>query len=182
MNHLVQTWGYWAVASSVLTESFGVPSRARPPSSCRELCRGRATTCRHGLTSSSSLPLPQPRRRDRLLPRPGWAATGSSADGAHKVRIDEQKLRISRYLFDRYGAKGRLPRALRLDPAHVCGLPGGHEPDAAPTLLGRQRRWRHRLGRDFHGTFPTSPATPFAGRQGPLPGCSWGSRSSSWGQ
>ena len=124
MNHLVETWGYWAVALFVLTEAFGVPL----PGETAVILAGTYAGHTH-----------------RLSP---WllfvvAAASALAGGligyalghyggyrlvrrwGHKIRLDEQKLRISRYLFDIYGSRvvffGRFVSVLRTYAAFLAG-------------------------------------------------------------
>ncbi|MGA2211085.1 MAG: DedA family protein [Acidimicrobiales bacterium] len=124
MTHLVDTWGYWAVALFVLAESFGVPL----PGETALIVAGAYAGHSH-----------------RLSP---WlifvvAAASAVAGGelgyllgrfggyrlvrrwGHKVRLDERKLRISRYLFDTHGSKvvffGRFVTILRTYAALLAG-------------------------------------------------------------
>jgi membrane protein DedA with SNARE-associated domain len=124
MTHLVDTWGYWAVALFVLAESFGVPL----PGETALIVAGAYAGHSH-----------------RLSP---WlifvvAAASAVAGGelgyvlgrfggyrlvqrwGHKVRLDERKLRISRYLFEAHGSKvvffGRFVSILRTYAALLAG-------------------------------------------------------------
>jgi membrane protein DedA with SNARE-associated domain len=124
MTHLIDTYGYWAVALLVLVESFGVP------------LPGETVLIVAGTYAGHS---------HRLSP---WvifavAAAAAIAGGSigywlgrmggfrlarrygHKVRLDARKLRMSRYLFDTYGAVviffGRFVSILRTYAAILAG-------------------------------------------------------------
>ena len=56
-----------------------------------------------------------------------------------KVRLDERKLKVARYLFELHGAK-LVSSAVRLRAAHLRGVPGRDDQDAVAALPGGQRR------------------------------------------
>lgn len=124
MNHLVQTWGYWAVALFVLTESFGVPL----PGETAVILAGSYAGHSHHLSPwliflVAAVAAVVGGEIGYCLGRVGGYRLVRR--WGHKVRIDEQKLRISRYLFDRYGAKvvflGRFVSILRTYAAFLAG-------------------------------------------------------------
>jgi membrane protein DedA with SNARE-associated domain len=124
VNHLVQMWGYWAVALFVLTEAFGIPL----PGETAVILAGTYAGHTHRLSpwlifvvaASSAL-------SGGLI---GYAIGRYGGyrlirRWGHKIRLDEQKLRISRYLFDTYGTRvvflGRFVSVLRTYAALLAG-------------------------------------------------------------
>jgi membrane protein DedA with SNARE-associated domain len=124
MSHLIEVWGYWAVALFVLAESFGVPL----PGETAVIVAGTYAGHTHnlspwaifGVASASALAGGQ---IGYLLGRTG--GNRLVRRWGHKVRLDERKLRIGRYLFDTYGAKvvflGRFVSILRTYAAFLAG-------------------------------------------------------------
>jgi len=124
ISHLVATYGYWALALFVGAESLGVPL----PGETALILAGTYAGTTH-----------------RLSP---WAIFAVAAVAAiagdnigywigakggyqlarrygHKVRLDEHKLKIARYLFDRHGTEvvffGRFVSVLRTYAAFLAG-------------------------------------------------------------
>jgi membrane protein DedA with SNARE-associated domain len=116
ISHLVASYGYWAVFALVGMESLGIPL----PGETALIIAGAYAGSTHGLSP--------------------WAVFAAAAAGAvigdnigfwiggkggyrlarrygPKIRLDERKLKIARYLFDRYGARvvffGRFTAVLR---------------------------------------------------------------------
>lgn len=124
MNHIIDVWGYWAVAFFVLAESFGVPL----PGETAVIIAGTYAGHTHHLSpwlifavaAGSSVVGGQV---GYLLGRLG--GTRLVRRWGHKIRLDEGKLRISRYLFDTYGTKvvflGRFVSILRTYAAFFAG-------------------------------------------------------------
>jgi membrane protein DedA with SNARE-associated domain len=124
MNHLVDTYGYWAVALFVLAEALGIPV----PGETAVIIAGTYAGHSHSLSPWVIFAV---------------AAASAVAGGnigyvigrfggyrlvrryGAKVRVDESKLRISRYLFDTYGTKvvffGRFVSILRTYAAFLAG-------------------------------------------------------------
>ena len=124
INHLVGTYGYWAVALLVGAESLGVPL----PGETALILAGTYAGTTH-----------------RLNPWVIFAVAAAAAivgdnigywvgdKGGYplarrygsKVRLDERKLKIARYLFDRHGAEvvffGRFVSVLRTYAAFLAG-------------------------------------------------------------
>jgi membrane protein DedA with SNARE-associated domain len=124
LNHLITTYGYWAVFVLVAAESLGVPL----PGETALILAGTYAGTTHRLS--------------------GWlifvvaAAAAIIGDNigywigdqggyrlalrfGPKFRLDERKLKIARYLFDRHGAKvvffGRFISVLRTYAAFLAG-------------------------------------------------------------
>jgi membrane protein DedA with SNARE-associated domain len=124
ISHLISSYGYWAVFVLVGLESLGIPL----PGETALIIAGTYAGTTH-----------------RLSP---WLIFAVAAAGAiigdnigywigdkggyalarrygHKVRLDERKLKIARYLFDRHGAKvvffGRFVSVLRTYAAFLAG-------------------------------------------------------------
>ena len=124
MSHLVETWGYWAVALFVLAEAFGVPL----PGETAVIIAGTYAGHSHHLSpwtifavaSAAALAGGQ---IGYVLGRSGGYRLVRR--WGHKIRLDESKLRIARYLFDTYGSKvvffGRFVTILRTYAAFLAG-------------------------------------------------------------
>jgi membrane protein DedA with SNARE-associated domain len=124
MNHLIATWGYWAVALFVLAESFGIPV----PGETALIVAGTYAGHTHKLSAwiifvvaaSSAIVGGE---IGYVLGRTGGYRL--IRRWGHKIRIDEGKLRISRYLFDTYGTRvvflGRFVSVLRTYAAFLAG-------------------------------------------------------------
>jgi membrane protein DedA with SNARE-associated domain len=124
MNHLVEMWGYWAVALFVLTEAFGVPL----PGETAVVVAGTYAGHSHRLSpwaifavaSAAALVGGQ---IGYLLGRSGGYRLVRR--WGHKIRLDESKLRVGRYMFDTYGSKvvflGRFVTVLRTYTAFLAG-------------------------------------------------------------
>jgi membrane protein DedA with SNARE-associated domain len=124
ISHLISSYGYWAVFVLVGLESLGIPL----PGETALIIAGSYAGTTH-----------------RLSP---WLIFAAAAAGAiigdnigywigdkggyalarrygHKVRLDERKLKIARYLFDRHGTKvvffGRFVSVLRTYAAFLAG-------------------------------------------------------------
>jgi membrane protein DedA with SNARE-associated domain len=124
ISHLISSYGYWAVFALVGLESLGIPL----PGETALIIAGTYAGTTH-----------------RLSP---WLIFAVAAAGAiigdnigywigdkggyalarrygHKVRLDERKLKIARYLFDRHGVKvvffGRFVSILRTYAAFLAG-------------------------------------------------------------
>jgi membrane protein DedA with SNARE-associated domain len=124
INHLVATYGYWALALLVAAESLGVPL----PGETALILAGTFAGTTH-----------------RLNPWAIFAVAAAAAivgdnigywigdKGGYrlarrygpKVRLDERKLKIARYLFDRHGVEvvffGRFVSVLRTYAAFLAG-------------------------------------------------------------
>ena len=124
INHLIGTYGYWAVALLVGAESLGVPL----PGETALILAGTYAGTTH-----------------RLNPWVIFAVAAAAAivgdnigywvgdKGGYplarrygpKVRLDERKLKVARYLFDRHGAEvvffGRFVSVLRTYAAFLAG-------------------------------------------------------------
>jgi membrane protein DedA with SNARE-associated domain len=125
LNHLIATYGYWAVFVLVAAESLGVPL----PGETALILAGTYAGNTHRLS--------------------GWlifivaAAAAIIGDNigywigdqggyrlarrfGPRIRLDERKLKISRYLFNRHGAKvvffGRFVSVLRTYAAFLAGV------------------------------------------------------------
>ena len=116
MTHLVDTWGYWAVALFVLAESFGVPL----PGETALIVAGAYAGHSHRLSPwlifvVAAVSAVVGGELGYVLGRFGGYRLVQR--WGHKVRLDERKLRISRYLFDAHGSKvvffGRFVTILR---------------------------------------------------------------------
>ncbi|MDQ6782586.1 MAG: DedA family protein [Actinomycetota bacterium] len=124
MNHLVATYGYLAVAFLVGVESIGVPLPGETILIVAAIYAGRthrlsvvlifAVAAAAAIVGDNIGFFIGDRGGYRLLRRYG-----------HYVRIDEQKLKIGRYLFDRHGGKvvflGRFVSVLRTYAAFLAG-------------------------------------------------------------
>ncbi|MDR0342374.1 MAG: DedA family protein [Nocardiopsaceae bacterium] len=124
ISHLVASYGYWAVFVLVGMESLGIPL----PGETALIIAGAYAGSTHGLSP--------------------WAVFAVAAAGAvigdnigfwiggkggyrlarrygPKIRLDERKLKIARYLFDRYGTRvvffGRFTAVLRTYAAFLAG-------------------------------------------------------------
>ena len=124
VDHLVQTYGYWAVFIIVALESLGIPL----PGETILIAAGTYAGHTHKLSP--------------------WGIFAAAAAGAiigdnigywigdkggyrllrrygHYVRFDESKMKIGRYIFDRHGAKvvffGRFVSILRTYAAFLAG-------------------------------------------------------------
>lgn len=124
MSHLIQTWGYWAVALFVLTEAFGVPL----PGETAVILAGTYAGHSHHLSPWFIFVVAAVSALVGGLIGYGIGHYGGYRlvrRFGHKIRLDEQKLRISRYLFDTYGSRvvffGRFVSVLRTYAAFLAG-------------------------------------------------------------
>jgi membrane protein DedA with SNARE-associated domain len=124
INHLITTYGYWAVFILVALESLGIPL----PGETALIAAGTYAGHTHALSP--------------------WVIFAVAAAGAiigdnigywvgdkggykllrrygHYVRVDESRMKIGRYLFDRYGSQvvffGRFVSVLRTYAAFLAG-------------------------------------------------------------
>lgn len=124
IDHLVATYGYWAVFVLVAIECLGVP------------LPGETALITAGIFAGHT---------HRLSPLAIWAVASAAAAGGgfigyligeaggyrlvrrygHRIRLDEAKLKVGRYAFDRHGAKvvffGRFVSVLRTYAAFLAG-------------------------------------------------------------
>jgi len=124
VNHLIQTWGYWAVALFVLTEAFGIPL----PGETAVILAGTYAGHSHHLSPWLIFAVAA---ASALVGGLIGYALGRYGGyrlvrrWGHKIRLDEQKLRVSRYLFDTYGSRvvffGRFVSVLRTYAAFLAG-------------------------------------------------------------
>jgi membrane protein DedA with SNARE-associated domain len=124
MNHLVDTYGYWAVALFVAAESLGIPV----PGETVLIVAG--TYAGHSRSLSPWIIFVVAAASAVAGDNIGYALGKFGGYrlvrryGA-KFRVDESKLRISRYLFDTYGTKvvffGRFVSILRTYAAFLAG-------------------------------------------------------------
>ena len=124
MNHLVATYGYWAVALFVGAESIGVPLPGETILIVAAVYAGhthRLSVWVLFVVAAAAAIVGDnigfwigDKGGYRLLRRYG-----------HYVRLDESKLKIGRYLFDRHGGKvvffGRFVSILRTYAAFLAG-------------------------------------------------------------
>ena len=124
MNHLVATYGYWAVALLVGAESLGVPLPGETILIVAAIYAGHthrlsvwglfAIASAAAITGDNIGFWIGDKGGYRLLRRYG-----------HYVRINETHLKIGRYLFDRHGGKvvffGRFVSVLRTYAAFLAG-------------------------------------------------------------
>ncbi len=124
MTHLITTWGYWAVALCVLAESGGVPL----PGETAVIVAGAYAGHSHhlslgGVFVSATIAAVVGGELGYVLGRVGGLRLVRRF--GHKVRIDEAKLRVGRYLFDLHGPKvvffGRFVSILRTYAAVLAG-------------------------------------------------------------
>jgi membrane protein DedA with SNARE-associated domain len=124
MNHLVATYGYWAVALFVAAESIGVPVPGETILIVAAIYAGH--THRLSVVALFAVATVAAIAGDnigfwigdkggyRLLRRYG-----------HYVHLDESKLKVGRYLFERHGGKlvffGRFVSILRTYVAFLAG-------------------------------------------------------------
>jgi membrane protein DedA with SNARE-associated domain len=124
IDHLVDTYGYWAVFGAVGIESLGVPV---PGETALIAAASYAGHSRHlsvwaifAVASAAAIVGDNigfwigDKGGYRLLRRHG-----------HLVRVDESKLKVGRYVFDRHGGKvvffGRFVSVLRTYAAFLAG-------------------------------------------------------------
>jgi membrane protein DedA with SNARE-associated domain len=124
VTHLVDTWGYWAVALFVLVEAFGVPL----PGETALILAGTYAGHTHHLSPWLIFVVAAASATGGGLIGYGighWGGYRLVRRWGHKIRLDEEKLRISRYLFDTYGGKvvffGRFVSVLRTYAALLAG-------------------------------------------------------------
>lgn len=124
MSHLIETWGYWAVALFVLAEAFGVPL----PGETAVIIAGTYAGHSHHLSPWAIFAVASAAallggQLGYLLGRVGGYRLVRR--WGHKIRLDDSKLRIGRYLFDTYGSKvvffGRFVTVLRTYAAFLAG-------------------------------------------------------------
>ena len=124
MNHLVMTYGYWAVVLLVGAESLGVPLPGETILIVAAIYAGHthllsvwiifAVAAAAAIIGDNIGFFIGDKGGYRLLRRYG-----------HYLRIDEPKLKIGRYIFDRHGGKvvflGRFVSVLRTYAAFLAG-------------------------------------------------------------
>lgn len=124
MTHLIDTYGYWAVAILVLSESLGIPL----PGETAVIVAGAYAGHSHKLSAwviflvaAASAVLGG--NIGYFLGQ--WGGYRLVRRWGHKVRLDAKKLRITRYLFDTYGPMvvflGRFVSILRTYAAFLAG-------------------------------------------------------------
>lgn len=124
VNHLIETWGYWAVALLVFTEASGVPL---PGETALVTAAAYAGHSHHlspwWLYLSAVLSSFLGGQVGYLLGRYGGHALVRRH--GRTIRVDESKLLVGRYLFDRHGPKivvlGRFVVVLRTYVAFLAG-------------------------------------------------------------
>jgi membrane protein DedA with SNARE-associated domain len=124
VSHLIATYGYWAVFVLVGAESLGIPL---PGETALIIAGAYAGTTHHlspwlifAVASAGAI----------IGDNIGFWIGGKGGYRlarryGHKVRLDERKLKIARYLFDTHGAKvvffGRFVSVLRTYAAFLAG-------------------------------------------------------------
>jgi len=124
ITHLIETYGYWALFALVAVESLGVPL----PGETALIIAGTYAGTTHHLNPwlifavASAAAIIGDNIGYWIGDKGGYAL--ARRYGA-KVRLDERKLKIARYLFDRHGAKvvffGRFISVLRTYAAFLAG-------------------------------------------------------------
>jgi membrane protein DedA with SNARE-associated domain len=124
ISHLIGTYGYWALFGLVAAESLGVPL----PGETALIIAGTYAGTTHRLSPwliflvASAAAIVGDNIGFWIGDKGGYALARRYGP---KVRLDERKLKIARYLFDRHGAKvvffGRFVSVLRTYAAFLAG-------------------------------------------------------------
>jgi membrane protein DedA with SNARE-associated domain len=124
ITHLIETFGYWALFALVAAESLGVPL----PGETALIIAGTYAGTTHHLNPwlifvvASGAAIIGDNIGYWIGDKGGYTLARRYGP---KVRFDEQKLKIARYLFDRYGSKvvffGRFVALLRTYAAFLAG-------------------------------------------------------------
>jgi membrane protein DedA with SNARE-associated domain len=124
VHQLITTHGYWLLFVLVCVESLGVPL----PGETALIIAGTYAGTTHNLNPwliflvASAAAIVGDNIGYWVGDKGGYALARRYG---HKVRLDEQKLKIARYLFDRHGAKvvffGRFVSVLRTYAAFLAG-------------------------------------------------------------
>src|SRR5215469_2615095 len=124
ITHLIETYGYWALFALVAVESLGVPL----PGETALVVAGTYAGTTHHLNPwlifvvASGAAIIGDNIGYWIGDKGGYALARRYGP---KVRFDERKLKIARYLFDRHGAKvvffGRFVALLRTYAAFLAG-------------------------------------------------------------
>ena len=124
ITHLIETYGYWALFALVAAESLGVPL----PGETALIVAGTYAGTTHHLNPwlifavASAAAIIGDNVGYWIGDKGGYALARRYGP---KVRFDERKLKIARYLFDRHGAKvvffGRFVAVLRTYAAFLAG-------------------------------------------------------------
>ena len=124
ISHLIATYGYWAVFGLVAAESLGIPL---PGETALIIAAAYAGHTHHLspwiiFAAASAAAVTGDNIGFWIGQRGGYRL---ARQHGHKVRLDERKLKIARYLFDRYGGKvvflGRFISVLRTYAAFLAG-------------------------------------------------------------
>jgi membrane protein DedA with SNARE-associated domain len=124
ISHLIDSYGYWALFGFVGAESLGIPL----PGETALIIAGTYAGTTHRLSPwliflvASAAAIIGDNIGYWIGDKGGYALARRYG---HKVRLDERKLKIARYLFDRHGAKvvffGRFVSVLRTYAAFLAG-------------------------------------------------------------
>jgi membrane protein DedA with SNARE-associated domain len=124
ITQLIESYGYWALFALVAAESFGVPV----PGETALIVAGTYAGTTHHLNPwlifvvASAAAIIGDNIGYWIGRKGGYALARRYGP---KVRLDERKLKIARYLFDRHGAKvvffGRFVAVLRTYAAFLAG-------------------------------------------------------------
>lgn len=124
VGHLVSVYGYWAVFLLVLAESFGVPLPGETSLVAAGIYAGHSHSLSVGwLFAVAALACILGGTAGFLIGRIGGYRLVRRF--GHRIRLDEPKLKVGRYVFDRHGAKivffGRFVSILRTYAALLSG-------------------------------------------------------------
>jgi membrane protein DedA with SNARE-associated domain len=124
LNHLVATYGYWAVALVVGVESLGVPVPGETALILAAILAGHSH--RLSVWALFAVAAAAAMVGDNLGFWIGHAGGYRLVRRwGHYIRLDESRLKVGRYLFDRHGAKvvffGRFVTVLRTFAAFLAG-------------------------------------------------------------
>ncbi len=124
ISHLVSSYGYWAVFVLVAIESLGIPL----PGETALIVAGAYAGSTHRLSAwlifvvAAAAAIVGDNIGYWIGDKGGYALARRYGP---KIRLDEQKLKVARYLFDRHGAKvvffGRFVSVLRTYAAFLAG-------------------------------------------------------------
>ena len=124
INHLIASYGYWALFALVAAESLGVPLPGETALITASIYAGHTHRLNPWLifAVASAAAIIGDNIGFWIGDKGGYRL--ARRYGA-KVRLDERKLKIARYLFDRHGAKvvffGRFVSVLRTYAAFLAG-------------------------------------------------------------